>query len=241
MHYEEITAEVKKKYREEGNWGSTPERTVSYVLTTSKNKGDGKLIFKKETKPGFYSLKSDESNLDNVSAVADEEVADSSLNMQLAKQNAYEQVNGSISIVKSYGVFWKRSEVDWNLTSVNLSGKRRKDWSKGESVDFRQQIGIYILYDHRDVVYVGQTKKSLGNRLKAHCEDRHMGRWNRFSWFGLKPVSDDGTLLGFHLNPDLKEKHLTNALEGILIEVLQAGGNRRAGDGFSAIEFIQCE
>jgi hypothetical protein len=35
----------------------------------------------------------------------------------------------------------------------------------------------------------------FGRRLKQHLNDRHAGRWNRFSWFGFRPVLTS-------LNPD---------------------------------------
>ncbi len=64
-----------------------------------------------------------------------------------------------------------------------------------EPVDFCNQLGIYLLYDGREVIYVGRTTdRPLGKRLYEHTIDRMSARWDRFSWFGLLPVSDDGSL-----------------------------------------------
>lgn len=55
--------------------------------------------------------------------------------------------------------------------------------------------GNYLLYNCREVVYVGRTTdRPLGKRLYEHTIDRMSARWDRFLWFGLLPVSDDGSL-----------------------------------------------
>jgi GIY-YIG catalytic domain len=55
--------------------------------------------------------------------------------------------------------------------------------------DFRPQRGIYILYGNHGAYYAGLTRQqTLGKRLRDHLQDEHDGNWDRFSWFGFKPV-----------------------------------------------------
>ena len=64
-------------------------------------------------------------------------------------------------------------------------------------------------------------------------------RWDRFSWFGLLPVSEAGGL------GNLPESYLGTkiipAVEAILIEALEPRQNRKRGDDLSAAEYIQKE
>ena len=65
----------------------------------------------------------------------------------------------------------------------------------------------------------------MGQRLFEHTRDRLTGRWNRFSWFGVRGVQGVGGLIA--------------TMEALLIEGLEPPQNRRQGDGFNAVEFIQ--
>ncbi len=109
-----------------------------------------------------------------------------------------------------------------------------------EPVDFSDQHGIYLLYDRREVIYVGRaTDRSLGRRLYEHTLDRLSSRWDRFSWFGVLPVSDSGVL--GQQNETFHSSKLIPALEAILIEALEPRQNRRRGDDLSAVEYTQKE
>ena len=76
--------------------------------------------------------------------------------------------------------------------------------------------------------------------LREHTSDRLNGRWNRFSWFGVYPVSESGAL-----NTDAKGNYNLNLLivtmEALLIEGLEPPQNRKKGDAFRAVEFLQVE
>ena len=74
-------------------------------------------------------------------------------------------------------------------------------------------------------------------RLYEHTLDRLSGRWNRFSWFGLYGVSDAGKLTEESLAPTFAS--IVTAFEAILIETLEPPQNRRRGDDFTAVEYIQ--
>jgi hypothetical protein len=64
-------------------------------------------------------------------------------------------------------------------------------------------------------------------------------RWDRFSWFGLLPVSDTGQLGA--LPATYEAAKMIPALESILIEALEPRQNRKRGDDLSAVEYIQRE
>ena len=107
-------------------------------------------------------------------------------------------------------------------------------------VDFNKQLGIYLLYDGREVIYIGRTtERPLGRRLYEHTSDRMAARWDRFSWFGLLPVSETGTLGSLPTTYDAAK--IIPALEAILIEALEPRQNRKRGDDLSAVEYIQRE
>ncbi len=83
------------------------------------------------------------------------------------------------------------------------------------------------------------TERPLGRRLYEHTADRLSSRWDRFSWFGLLPVSEAGEL------GDLPDSYIGTkiipAVEAILIEALEPRQNRKRGDDLSAVEYIQKE
>jgi hypothetical protein len=73
--------------------------------------------------------------------------------------------------------------------------------------------------------------------LYEHTIDRLGSRWNRFSWFGLLDVTQEGHLQDNPVNTSLPS--LIATLEALLIETLEPPQNRKRGDDFSAIEYIQ--
>jgi hypothetical protein len=87
------------------------------------------------------------------------------------------------------------------------------------------------------VIYVGRATDSLFARLKTHTADRLGGRWDRFSWFGLRGVRDNGELSDGEVtwNQDV----VVETMEALLIESLEPPLNRRRGDNLSAAEYIQ--
>ena len=109
---------------------------------------------------------------------------------------------------------------------------------------------MYLLYDRREIVYVGQSNEerkhsSIGQRLKLHTRNRLRSRWDRFSWFGLNPVGKsvpsspfaDGTDVGWNG----ATKAVIDVIEAVLIEAIEPRQNRRQGDYFRGLEYLQVE
>lgn len=222
MHYKDIADEIVSQGLRE-SVGATPAATVSANLTTSIAKFGDKSPFQK-TGRGEYMLHSQAPKPQEAEAAAHVETAE--------KDDAEDQYE----IISSFGMFWRRDFVDWN-SSPQLLGMQQIG---AEPVNFYEQVGIYLLYDSREIIYVGRsTNRPLGKRLYEHTADRLATRWDRFSWFGLLPVSDKGKLGTFPSN--YIAKRIAPALEAILIEALEPRQNRKRGDDLSAVEYLQKE
>jgi len=48
--------------------------------------------------------------------------------------------------------------------------------------------GVYALYDHDKLYYVGIARRNLARRILGHTRDRHRNKWNRFSLYVCKSV-----------------------------------------------------
>lgn len=136
--------------------------------------------------------------------------------------------------IQAFGVYWSRDLVHWTRKS-KLLGQQQIG---SESVDMSDQIGVYLLYDDREAIYVGRSiDRPIGHRLYEHTQDRLRARWNRFSWYGLYQVTDKGGLIKDVGN--IAAVSLIRALEAVLIESMEPRQNRKRGDDFSGMEYIQ--
>ena len=63
------------------------------------------------------------------------------------------EIDNSDSIIQSFGMYWQREPVLWK-NDPEIYGRQQP---LAKSVDFGHQKGIYILYDHHTVVYVGRS------------------------------------------------------------------------------------
>ena len=218
MHYKDIAEQIVSQNLRTVV-GATPAATVSAQLATLiKDLGDESPFLK--VGKGEYILREHYKAPTKPNAVAPEEGAE---------EKQYE-------IITSFGMFWRRDMVLWNA-NARLLGVQQLG---AKPVSFTKQAGIYLLYDGREVIYVGRaTDRPLGRRLYEHTLDRLSTRWDRFSWFGLLPVSDNGSLEGMPEHYDSEQ--LIPALEAILIEALEPRQNRKRGDDLAAVEYLQQE
>ncbi|HIP33490.1 MAG TPA: hypothetical protein EYG89_01860 [Bacteroidia bacterium] len=224
LHYTGIAEIIAEKgYRT--SLGVTPQDTVSANITTDINKNKEKSIFARVDK-GYYILRK---FLDESSNLVIEENTNSK-----RKKNKSEK----LKIINSFGIYWNRDFVHWK-TTPDLLGIQQIG---ATNVNFRNQIGIYLLHDSRETIYVGQAiEQSLGQRLKNHTTDRLGGRWDRFSWFGFYPIKENGELdNGLDLS-NVTIKDFGDILEAILIESIEPRQNRKQGNQFAGIEFLQKE
>ena len=220
LHYTEISDHILTRgyYATDG---ATPAATVNAQLSSSVKHDGEKSPFIRVGK-GVFSLR-------GVSAAV------APLHEPKAETPRVEaEEESSDSIIHSFGMYWQRDLVVWR-SDLKMFGKQQ---SLSKPVNFAKQKGIYILYDHHTVVYVGRAiDRPLGKRIYEHTVDRLGSRWNRFSWFGLLDVTQEGNLRELPFNSSLAA--LVATLEALLIESLEPPQNRKRGDDFSAIEYIQ--
>lgn len=226
LHYSDITDKIIEK-RLRTNIGATPARTVCAHLTTAiKNEGD-KSPFTKVGK-GLYIWK-------KKTICGEPNVAEEAKQL-LPVEDSAEENEPQYEVVSSFGMFWRRDGIEWS-SSPKILGMQQIG---AAPVNFNKQVGIYLLYDGREVIYVGRsTDRPLGRRLYEHTLDRFSARWDRFSWFGLLPVSDSGVL--GKMPDSFQADIIIPVIEAILIEALEPRQNRKRGDDLSAVEYIQKE
>jgi hypothetical protein len=218
VHYKDIT----DKIIEDGlrtSLGATPAATVSAHLTTAIKSEGGDCPFQKVGR-GLYiwKKKAGITELPEITPTDDEGEIE---------EEQYD-------IISSFGMFWRREGIEW-VSNPKILGMQQIG---AAAVDFSKQTGIYLLYDGREVIYVGRAaERPLGKRLYEHTLDRLSSRWDRFSWFGVLPVSDTGSLGS--VQETFQVSKLLPALEAILIEALEPRQNRKRGDDLSSVEYIQ--
>ena len=223
LHYKEITEQVISEGLRQ-SLGATPAATVNAQISTSI-KRDGVRSANIRVAKGTFTLAK--------SRAVGAPVKKNKLTPMVPESDESEE---QYEIVTSFGMFWRRNAVQWTAT-LKLLGMQQIG---ATPVDFNRQLGIYLLYDGREVIYIGRTTdRPLGRRLYEHTSDRMAARWDRFSWFGLLPVSEAGSLGNLPIEYDAAK--MIPALEAILIEALEPRQNRKRGDDLSAVEFIQRE
>lgn len=147
-----------------------------------------------------------------------------------------DEITESAGLISAFGMFWNRDQVDWKKgRNVKILGHQAGEDS---SVNVADQVGVYLLHDGARTIYVGRVSAPrLGMRLWEHTKDRLSGRWDRFSWFGLRPVLSNGKLgdPAENFGTDL----VVATMEALLIEGLEPPQNRRQGDAMVGQEYQQ--
>jgi hypothetical protein len=231
MHYKDIAEAIKENGLRE-IMGATPAAAVFTAIRLSMKKFPETTPFIK-TGDGWFLLKSDTSHTIKLE-VQDQQVEDEEV---VANEISGAVENDDETLVQAFGMYWERSHIAWR-NNPKLFGIQQ---TGALPVNFSEQRGIYLLHDGSSVVYVGRViDQSMGNRLFQHNSDRLRGRWNRFSWFGLRKVLPNGTLVDTD-SGDIAttQKKLIATLEAILIEGLEPPQNRKRGDDIGAIEYLQ--
>lgn len=226
MHPAEIADAVAERGLRGGDeLGATPAATVgARIYSSLKTEGTASPFLR--TGKASFALRS--------SNHAQAQLIDK----QAIEQEEAESKAESTGLVNAFGMFWDRSKVDWTHQPPLLGQQQ----SNSTVVNFCDQRGVYLLHDMQGVVYVGRvTTQTLGHRLFEHTKDRLSGRWNRFSWFGVYPVQESGVL---NTSPDFSKLDIDVVIvtmEAVLIEGLEPRQNRKKGDEFRAVEFLQVE
>ena len=233
LHYSEISELILSRgyYKTEG---ATPDSTVNAQITSSIKHDGEKSSFLKVSR-GTYALRASKPST-ILTASASPAIALPPATPKVLKEAQTSTVEQELdeSVIRCLGMYWQRDLVIWK-NDPRVFGKQQ---ALSKPVDFGAQRGIYILYDHHTVVYVGRSvDRPLGKRLYEHTIDRLGSRWNRFSWFGLLNVTDEGKLIEAPIKVTLPS--LIATLEALLIEALEPPQNRKRGDDFTVMEYIQ--
>lgn len=211
MHYNDIAEQISERGLKQV---ANPSASVAVQLSRSLSQENSPFL---KVGKGTYTLK------DTVAATVDSVIQYKGLDEEESETGA----------LRAFGMYWQRDLVVWS-GRPRLLGRQSLGASE---VDFSEQVGVYLLHDRDRVIYVGRAADTMFARLKAHTTDRLGGRWDRFSWFGLRAVGQDGSLM----EPSSAWTHsiVIETLEALLIESLEPPLNRKRGDNFSGAEFLQ--
>lgn len=148
-------------------------------------------------------------------------------------------------MISNYGIHWSADRVDWGSPGPNNEGKLLGGLtpsSHAKPVDFREQRGIYALYSDYELVYVGQTgagRNRLLNRLKSHRVDHLSERWDRFSWFGVRWVTNQHTLAADTAAAHAPIEDALNIMEAVSIAIAEPRLNLQRGRWGEVTKYFQ--
>lgn len=211
MYYGDIADEILNRGLKT-TVGKTPNYTVAGIISDFRNEGMDVV----KTQPGVFYLRKEQTPLPDVTVIeSDDELDATDVTQNLA--------------VAAYGLYWERDKVDWSarrLLGYDVSP------DPNQTINFADQQGVYLLHSWQSVVYIGKTaarESGLFQRLQNH-HNRQVwsGKWERFSWFGLRRVDENGIIVD---GPDTASKDVVTALiEAVLIETLRPSFNHQRGN-----------
>ena len=193
--------------------GKTPHFTVAGEISKLRSSRRANIV---KVAPGVYQLMSEAEQLSL--DVPDEVEA------ELDATDTYENL-----AVAAYGLHWERNKVDWSTGRI-LGYDINPD--PEYAINFADQQGVYLLHNWQSVVYVGKTaarERGLFQRLHEH-HTKHVwsGKWERFSWFGLRRVDESGAMVD--VSDSASPAVVTALMEAVLIETLGPSFNARGGN-----------
>src|SRR5205823_7581067 len=119
--------------------------------------------------------------------------------------------------------------VDWGRRGAGHGGRFDGVLKDGTQTNVWEQRGIYVLFQDWEVVYVGKTgERPIGPRLRWHLSDDVAGRWDRFSWYGVRRINQNGSLAAIPApGRRIVSADAIHTLEALLIRVTAPSLNRR--------------
>jgi hypothetical protein len=142
-----------------------------------------------------------------------------------------------MALFQNCGLFWHADDVFFGRPGNQGAYKgellgNRDHAPLPRPIDFGDQIGVYALYADFDLVYVGQVgggNNRLLNRLRHHKSKGFSGRWNRFSWFGLRRVLANGQLSNENEQFHPTRQEVLGHVEGIILQFSEPPLNGQEG------------
>jgi hypothetical protein len=150
-------------------------------------------------------------------------------------------------LIRNYGLYWNVDEVNWGKQGVGNDGTLEGVPAKKRSTkatNFREQAGVYVLYDNLRPVYAGETgigDQRLFRRLRAHRRGTLKNRWNTFSWFGIYAVNPKSRMLRMNVGIHPEIDDVLYHIEAVLIAAMEPPLNLQRGKFGEAEHFVQKE
>jgi hypothetical protein len=150
-------------------------------------------------------------------------------------------------LISNFGHLWERKYIYYGAGGAGNKGHLKGYITEKQTADFRDQIGIYVLFD-KDLlpVYIGQAgsgHRRLLDRLNQHETDHLWNRWEYFSWFGFRRVNNGNRKLSAFDDVDKQFKAkgslLLNEIEGALITALEPKLNKQGARWKDVEEYFQ--
>lgn len=210
MHYRDIAAEILDR-KLVATVGITPSATVRNAIYRMLDRDASPVV---RVASGVFGL--------SVAGVVQPATVQADVETILVTEGSTRNLS-----VAAYGLHWERDKVDWS--SGRILGY---DTDPKQPIDFADQQGVYLLHNWQSTVYVGMTtaeENGLSQRLRHHHRRADWSsKWERFSWFGVRQVDEDGSMVN---GPASATKDtVVTIMETLLIEVLGPALNRNLGD-----------